>query len=254
MTVAANVSRAAALWPIRNEAVGGRAPDWCAFSFDLGCTWLLICTQRERKRSAINGEKPSGAISSALQSQTPSISAAERHQTHPKNAEQTRRGQPQTQSRAAKHPRRANEAQRHPTDARTGAVSRGCFPARRGYLMRRSPEPRKRHPHYAQNGRRDRQARKPDERGKATAANGAERTRQAERHQTDEQAREGAPPDTKTGRKNETRDPRRAAAAERTICRYEANRPQAAFAGRAGLLREPFLRLAYSPEGVLSFS
>ena len=28
VTAAANVSRAAALWPIRNEAVGGRAPDW----------------------------------------------------------------------------------------------------------------------------------------------------------------------------------------------------------------------------------
>ena len=33
----------------------------------------------------------------------------------------------------------------------------------------------------------------------------------------------------------------------------EANRPQAAFAGRAGLLREPFLRLAYSPKGVPLF-
>ena len=98
----------------------------------------------------------------------------------PKNAEQTRRGQPQTQSRAAKHPRRANEAQRHPTDTRTGAVSRGCFPARRGYLMRRSPEPRKRHQTDKQNGRRDGQPRKPDERGEATAANEAERTRQAD--------------------------------------------------------------------------
>ena len=92
--------------------------------------------------------------------------------------------------------------------------------------------------------------------GRTGQGNGRQRSRAnpaSKRHQTDEQAREGAPPDTKTGQKNETRDPRRAAAAERTICRNEANRPQAAFAGRAGLLREPFLRLAYSPEGVLLF-
>lgn len=191
------------------------------------------------------------------------VSPAEPNAEHfccrtPPNAPKKRRANPARPTPNAeprrKTPPARQRSKRHPTDTRTGAVSRGCFPARRGYLMRRSPEPRKRHPHYAQNGRRDRQARKPDERGKATAANGAERTRQAERHQTDEQAREGAPPDTKTGRKNETRDPRRAAAAERTICTNEANRPQAAFAGRAGLLREPFLRLAYSPEGVPSFS
>lgn len=28
VTAATDVSRAAAMWPIRNEAVGGRAPDW----------------------------------------------------------------------------------------------------------------------------------------------------------------------------------------------------------------------------------
>ena len=38
-----------------------------------------------------------------------------------------------------KTPPARQRSKRHPTDARTGAVSRGCFPARRGYLMRRSP-------------------------------------------------------------------------------------------------------------------
>lgn len=50
------------------------------------------------------------------------------------------------QTRAAKRAQRAarrfpparQRSRRHPTDARTGAVSRGKFPARRGYIMRRS--------------------------------------------------------------------------------------------------------------------
>lgn len=217
-------------WALRCEGVVGRAPDWRAISHALGLTWLKTCTQRERQRRP-QGQRPARAKTSPLHDQTPS------------KPNETPRPKPSATKRTQK--RRANPARPTPDNAAAPPISPGAptkpNATRRtherarchggdargggGTLCAEAPEPRKRHPtthktaagtdkrESRTNGARQRPPTEPSEPGKPNATKRTHKRGKGPR-QTE-----------KTGRKNETRDPRRAAAAERTTCTNEANSP-----------------------------
>lgn len=184
---------------------------------------------------------PAGAKTSPLHSRTPSNFDPERHQTHPKNAEQTRRGQPPTTP-----PRRlfppARQRSQTPPDGRTnGRGVTGEMPAAAGVPY--APKP----PSHANatpakhktaagtdkresrtNGARQRPPTKPSEPGKPNATKRTHERGKGPR-QTEKRAEK-----TKRGTPGERPPPNERHAGTRQTGQTGRRPLLPAFAGRAG--------------------